>query len=92
MLHYSENNKIVLTGGMMTESEWMNIFGDNLVDLLKDANMSQRDLADEAGLSESAISDYMHKRKMPGLRAIINISYALDCDLNDLIDFGEKII
>lgn len=75
----------------MSELEWLDIFGDNLAEMLEYANMSQRDLADEAGLSESTISNYINKRKIPSLRAIINIAYALDCDLTDLIDFGDKI-
>ena len=75
----------------MTELEWLDIFGDNLADLLKYAHMTQRDLADAAGISESVISDYIHKRKMPGLRAVINISYALGCSIDDLIDFEEMI-
>ena len=76
----------------MSEREWLDIFGDNLISLLEDARMSQRELAVVAGLSESVISDYIHKRKMPKVRAIINIGYALDCDFNDLIDFGDRII
>jgi transcriptional regulator with XRE-family HTH domain len=75
----------------MTELEWMEIFGDNLKEMLEYANMTQRELADEAGLSESSVSKYMHKQAMPTLRAIINIGYALDCDFDDLIDFGEPI-
>lgn len=75
----------------MTEIEWMDIFGDNLVYMLQQAGMTQRDLADETGLSEATISHYIHKTRMPNLKAIINISYALDVDYNDLIDFGERI-
>lgn len=75
----------------MTEIEWLNIFGDNLAEMLEDANMSQRELADLARLSEGAVSGYINKRKIPSLRAIINISYALDCDVTDLIDFGDII-
>ena len=75
----------------MTDQEWINIFGDNLVDILHDAKMTQRELADAAGLSESTISDYIHKRKMAGIKAVINIAYALDCEISDLIDFGDMI-
>lgn len=75
----------------MTEQEWLNIFSDNLKSLLKDARMTQRELADEANLSESVVSDYVHGRKLPGIRSILNIFYALDCDLYDFIDFGERI-
>lgn len=75
----------------MTELEWITIFGDNLVDLLKRANMTQQELADETGLSKATISAYIHKRKAPGLKAIINIAYALDCSVDELIDFEEMI-
>lgn len=75
----------------MTELEWLQIFGDNLADMLNDARMTQRELADETGLSESSISNYIKKNKIPGIKALINISYALDCDVSDLIDFGDRI-
>ena len=76
----------------MSEVEWLDIFGDNLVDMLKSANMTQRELADAAGISESNISSYIHKQKIPKLKAIINIAYALDCSIDELIDFGDRII
>lgn len=75
----------------MTELEWIDIFGDNLADLVKYAHMTQRELADSAGISESMLSDYIHKRRLPGIRAIINIAYALNCSIDDLIDFEEMI-
>jgi transcriptional regulator with XRE-family HTH domain len=75
----------------MTETEWLNIFGDNLRDLMLDANMTQRELADDTDLSESAISQYLNKRRVPTVRAIINIAYSLDCSVEELIDFGDRV-
>ena len=75
----------------MTELEWLDIFGDNLQDILKDQNISQRELAYKTGLSEASISNYIKKRRVPSLKALINISYALNFDVSDLIDFGEII-
>lgn len=75
----------------MSEFEWLSIFGDNLKSLLKEAGMTQEELANATGLSKSTISRYIHKEQIPTIRAIINISYELDCDLNDLIDFGDRI-
>ena len=75
----------------MTGLEWINISGDNLADMLREANMTQKELADAAGISESMVSDYIHKRRAPRLRAIINIAHALDCSVDDLIDFEEMI-
>lgn len=75
----------------MSEVEWIDIFGDNLVDMLKEYKMSQRELADAAGLTESAISNFIHKRRAPSFKAIINIAYAFDCSIDELIDFGDQI-
>lgn len=75
----------------MTESEWLDIFGDNLAEMLIEKNMTQRDLAEETGLAESSISSYIHKKKLPGIKAILNIAHALECDSFDLIDFGDTI-
>lgn len=75
----------------MSELEWLDIFGDNLVSLLQETRMSQRELADAAGLSEATISYYIHKRKIPSLKAIINIAYAFSITVDELIDFGDMI-
>lgn len=75
----------------MSEIEWIDIFGDNLVDMLKDARMTQKELAEEARVSNATISNYIHKKQMPNTRALVNIAYALNCSLNDLMDFGDDI-
>lgn len=75
----------------MREEEWLSIFSQNLEEMLIDANVTQRELADATGLSESTISKYLKGQQLPGVKAIINISYELGCDLYDLIDFGSRI-
>lgn len=75
----------------MTEIEWMDIFGDNLRDILKDFNMTQLELADAAGIAEGAVSSYINKKRMPSLRNAINISVALDMTLDELFYFDEKV-
>lgn len=75
----------------MTELEWMDIFSDNLVEMMKDAGMTQRELADAAGLSESVVSYYINKQRVPGLKAIINLADVLNCTTAELIDFGDTI-
>lgn len=71
----------------MSEAEWLDAFGDNLASLLNECGMSQRELAEISGLSESSISYYINKQKMPGVKAVINIAHALKIDIDDLIDF-----
>lgn len=75
----------------MSKTEWMEIFGDNLKSLLDEKKMSQQGFAQELGISESTVSNYILGKRMPDVRMILKISYILDCDLYDLIDFGEMI-
>ena len=75
----------------MTEIEWLDIFGDNLRDILLDVGMTQSELADELGIDKSLVSRYVNKQYIPNLKTIINIAYILNCDISELIDFGESI-
>lgn len=75
----------------MTQIEWKEIFGSNLSEILEEKGMSQSQLAKDAGLSKSRINDYINGHATPTIFAIINIAYALDMDINDLVDFDERI-
>ena len=76
----------------MTEVEWLDIFSANLIDMLNEQGYSQEELAYEINLSQGTISKYINKKQMPSLKAIINIAYALDCSIDELIDFGDTIL
>lgn len=75
----------------ISENEWLKMFGENLRYTLDDCHMTQKDLAEMTGLSEGIISAYVNGNKMPGARALLAISYALDESIDDLVDFGERI-
>ena len=75
----------------MTQTEWKNIFGENLDSLLRERGMSQAQLARDSGVSTAMISEYINKRSIPGLTAAINIAYALDISIDELVDFDERI-
>jgi transcriptional regulator with XRE-family HTH domain len=75
----------------MKTSEWREIFGNNLASILQEKKMSQAQLAKDSGVSTGMISDYINKRAMPGLVPIINIAYALDMEVSELIDFGDRV-
>ena len=75
----------------MTQTEWKRIFASNLVDILNEKGMTQRQLAIDSGISSAMISEYVNEIRMPGLAAAINIAYALDVDVSDLVDFDERI-
>ena len=75
----------------MTQEAWKRIFADNLVDILNEKGMSQRQLAKDSGVSPAMISEYINRIRIPGLPAVINIAYALDMDVSELVDFDERI-
>jgi transcriptional regulator with XRE-family HTH domain len=75
----------------MTITEWSSEFSENLVELMKDRRISQLELAQESGVSVGSISAYIHKTSLPGVKAMLNIAFALDVDVSELIDFGDTI-
>ena len=75
----------------MGQQEWLNIFGDNLASFLEEERMSQRELARLTGLNESTISRYINKLQMPTVRAIINISFALEWQFEDMLNYGAML-
>jgi transcriptional regulator with XRE-family HTH domain len=75
----------------MSEVEWMDIFGDNLRDILKEQNMSRRELAQVLGISEATVSRYINKKQMPTMEVIVNMAYELSISVDELIDFGDRV-
>ena len=75
----------------MTQDEWKFTFGENLDSILKDRNMSQKELAKMCDISQGMISDYTNGFRAPNIFAIINIAYVLDVDIDELVDVGDYI-
>ena len=75
----------------MTQGEWKNIFGDNLAAIIEEKGMSQKQLSKDSGVSMGMISDYINKFSAPGVFAIINMAYALDVEVDELVNFDDTI-
>lgn len=75
----------------MRQTEWKRIFGDNLVGILEEKGMSQRQLARDSGVSVSMINDYINGQRIPSVIATINMAYALDMEVSELVDFDERV-
>lgn len=69
----------------ISEVELMDIIGDNLRDLMIETGYSQNELAKESGISQSSINRYINKQRLPSLRAVINMSYVLECSIDDIV-------
>lgn len=55
-----------------------------LREVLKERNMSQRDLADKTGLTESAISYIAAGKRACTVRVVILIMNALQCSIDEI--------
>ena len=75
----------------MTEAQWLKEFSVNLVSLMGEAGYTQKELAEDAGLSVSTINRYINGTHIPKATALVNIATVLSCSLDELIDFGEDI-
>ena len=75
----------------MTETQWMQCFSRKLRELMEYTNMTQLDLAIESGLSTAVISRYINCITMPKASALVNLAYAFNCSVDELVDFGSKI-
>ncbi len=75
----------------MSEKEWLHIFAKNLATIMYENRMTQKELAEMIGTSESTVSRYLREVVAPSIFTIINISYALHCTIDELVDFGSTI-
>ena len=60
------------------------IFVKNLVRIMRRENMSQRELARKANLSEATVSRYVKGTRFPNSKAMIELSKALNCRIENL--------
>lgn len=75
----------------MTEFEYIDIFGDNLIDIMREQDITQRELAKKAKVPQSSISKLINKKSMPSVKVAINLAYALGLSMDELIDLGDTI-
>lgn len=69
----------------ISEVELIDIFADNLRDIMYEMDISEGELARRTGMTRAAISRYLNKKRMPTLKALINLSYVLCVPITDLI-------
>lgn len=70
---------------MISKDEWLETFSANLQRIMNDRGISQRELADAAGISEAAVSRYINKRQVPNGNTIVIMAKVLKCKTADLI-------
>lgn len=75
----------------MTEQEWREKFGMVLTRLITDRGCTRREFSDELGISEKTLDHYIHGRRTPSATSLLNLAKFIDCPLEKLMDFGEKV-
>ena len=75
----------------MTKKEFMKDFGENLAMMMRNNKMNQKDLSEHTSLSIATINRYLHGQRIPSLIHLINITRALRCCMDDLVDSTEMI-
>lgn len=69
----------------MTRKKWLHIFATNLIWAMNMNDVSQKELSIKTGISENAISNYVHENKEPKIINVIKMAKALNCDIRELI-------
>lgn len=76
----------------MTIEVWKKKFGRNLENRMNENGFSQMDLSRKTDISQPRIYDYMRGKCIPNGWRLVNLARALECSVDDLVDFGEMIV
>ena len=74
-----------------SKEDYMDIFADNLADLMERRGFDDISLAKEARMKSTTILGYKNRRTLPTIKSIVNLAHALGCSIEELIDFGAPI-
>lgn len=77
---------------MIDEMEYLNRFAYLLKTAMNEEMMTASELAYKSHLSRAAISRYLSAKRMPTLKAAVNLSLALNRDLYDIVPVATSLI
>lgn len=75
----------------MSEKEWLDRFGDNLLQIMKEKGFTIDSLSEEANIHKATIYRYLKKESMPNVKNISKLSYTLGCSFDRLMEYGAPI-
>ncbi|SKA69163.1 Plasmid maintenance system antidote protein VapI, contains XRE-type HTH domain [Eubacterium uniforme] len=64
---------------------------EKVLELMKQRNINQKQLAELSGITESSISRHLHSERRPRMDIVVNVAKALDVDIDYLLDEGEHL-
>ena len=77
---------------MIDEMEYLERFAYLLNVAMREERMTAADLARDSKLSKAAVSRYLNGKRMPSLKAVVNMSIALNRDLYDIVPITTSLI
>ena len=75
----------MMTIQTMSEMELIDIFADNLRDVMREIGINKSQLAREALTSRSTITRILDKKQMPSLVTVVNICHVCRVSLDEMI-------
>lgn len=75
----------------MSEKEWLDRFGDNLLRLMNEGGFTVNSLSEKANIHKTIIYRYLRKEAMPNVKNITKLSYTLGCSFDRLMEYGAPI-
>lgn len=63
---------------------------DKVTSLMKERDMTQKQLSQLSGITESSISRYLHSNQRPRMDIVVNIAKALQVETEYLLEDEEK--
>ena len=67
------------------KEDLMEEFSSRLAKLIADSGKTQKQLAIDSGVTEAAISRYLHGTRLPNMAAVVKLRDALGCTLDELV-------
>lgn len=82
--YYDNTKRVIIRKEYSSESEWRKEFSINLRCKMWDAGISQTRLAEQTGISQVSISNYLNGKSTPSGWAMDRLAKALDCNAWEL--------
>ena len=76
----------------VSELEFIKEFSYNLKDAMREYDITQEELAEYSGFSQSTISRYLKGECMPSLKAICNLCCVFECEMSDLVPTDDFVL
>lgn len=78
-------------GENMTEMMFVKSVGQNLKFAVKEYGISLTELSAKTHIDKSTLSKYLQGKRIPTLINIVNLAYALECGLEELVDADDYV-